>query len=329
MPRRSMSVRLPSSTRPSVANASMPCPGTVLNSPIGGSASPRSLARVTIASPSGCSEPCSAAAASARTSSSVAVPIATTSVTAGRPRVSVPVLSKTTVFTLCRSSSAAALLMSTPTSAPRPVPTMIAVGVASPIAQGQAITSTATALVSAKSAAGAGPRSHQTTKVTAAMARTIGTKTAATRSAIRWIGAREPWACSTSLMIRASVVSLPTRAARNTKPPVRFTVPAKTFDSVVFSTGRLSPVSMDSSTAEPPSMTTPSTGTRSPGRMRIRSPTSTSAVGTSTSCPSRSTRAVRGASATSRRIASDVRPRARASSQRPSTTSVMTTALTS
>ena len=73
----------------------------------------------------------------------------TTSVTTGRPTVRVPVLSKTTVPTRCSSSSASALLISTPSSAPLPVPTMIAVGVASPIAQGQAMTRTPTALASA------------------------------------------------------------------------------------------------------------------------------------------------------------------------------------
>ena len=90
-----MSVRLPSSTRPSGAIASIPCPGTVVNSLIGGSARPCSLARATIASPSGCSEPCSAAAASARTSSSDTEGAAITSVTAGLPTVKVPVLSST------------------------------------------------------------------------------------------------------------------------------------------------------------------------------------------------------------------------------------------
>ena len=157
----------------------------------------------------------------------------------------------------------------------------------------------------------------------------MGTKTAATRSASRWMGAREPWASATSAMMRASVVSAPTRAARKTKLPVRLMVPANTFDSGAFATGRLSPVSIDSSTVEAPSVTTPSTGIRSPGRIRTKSPTTTSAVATSASCPPRMTRAVRGASVTSRRMASEVRPRARVSSQRPSTTSVMTTALTS
>ena len=287
------------------------------------------MAHATIASPSGCSEPCSAAAASATTSSSDIGGSAITSVTAGRPTVRVPVLSNKTVSTRSSSSSAAALLTRIPRSAPRPVATMMAVGVARPSAHGQAMTRTATALVRAKRPAGSGPNTHQATKVRAAIPSTIGTKTAATRSARRWIGAREPCASATSVTIRANAVSLPTRAARKMKLPVRLTVPAKTFDSGVFSTGRLSPVSIDSSIVEAPSVTTPSTGIRSPGRMRTKSPTRTSAVGTSTSAPARTTRAVRGARLTSRRIASEVRPRARASSQRPSTTSVMTTALTS
>ena len=102
-----------------------------------------------MASPIGCSEPCSAAAAKARRSSSATPGAAITSVTVGRPTVSVPVLSNTTVSTFASVSSAVALLTRTPTSAPRPVATMMAVGVASPIAHGHAITSTATALVSA------------------------------------------------------------------------------------------------------------------------------------------------------------------------------------
>ena len=80
----------------------------------------------------------------------------------GRPSVSVPVLSTATT---CASFScnASPLRNSTPISAPRPVPTMIEVGVASPIAQGQAMISTATALTSAKLSAGDGPKINQTT----------------------------------------------------------------------------------------------------------------------------------------------------------------------
>ena len=67
------------------------------------------------------------------------------SVTLGLPSVTVPVLSSTTVFTVCAVSSASADLIRMPFSAPLPVPTMMAVGVASPSAQGQEITSTAIA----------------------------------------------------------------------------------------------------------------------------------------------------------------------------------------
>ena len=63
------------------------------------------------------------------------------SVTVGFPSVIVPVLSNITVSTLCASSKASPLFISIPFSAPLPVPTIIAVGVASPSAQGHAITS--------------------------------------------------------------------------------------------------------------------------------------------------------------------------------------------
>ena len=73
------------------------------------------------------------------------------SVTEGWPEVMVPVLSSTMVSTLCRFSSASALLMSMPNSAALPVPTMMATGVARPSAQGQEMTSTEMALERANS----------------------------------------------------------------------------------------------------------------------------------------------------------------------------------
>ena len=97
----------------------------------------------------------------------------------------------------------------------------------------------------------------------------------------------------------------------------------QTSPSGSLATGRLSPVSMDSSTAELPSTTTPSTGIFSPGRTSTRSPTITCSRGTSISTPSRRTRALGGARAKRRRMASEARPRVRASSQRPSRMKVM------
>jgi hypothetical protein len=85
-----------------------------------------------------------------------------------------------------------------------------------------------------------------------------------------------------------------------------------------FSTGIDSPVSIDWSTLEAPSVTMPSTGTFSPGRTRTRSPAWTCSMGTSTSSPARRTRAVFAWSPTSARMAPAVWRLARASIQRPS-----------
>src|SRR3989344_2428667 len=103
--------------------------------------------------------------------------ISVTFVTVGFPSVSVPVLSKIVTLTLLAISSVSAFLIKIPCSAPLPVPTIIAVGVASPKAQGQAIISTAIMLVNAKlKAAVAGPKTYQRTKVATASIRTTGTK---------------------------------------------------------------------------------------------------------------------------------------------------------
>jgi hypothetical protein len=60
----------------------------------------------------------------------------------GYPKVRVPVLSNTTVVTrLIFSSTVPPSLIKTPNEAAIPVPTITAVGVASPSAQGHAITS--------------------------------------------------------------------------------------------------------------------------------------------------------------------------------------------
>ncbi len=125
----------------------------------------------------------------------------------------VPVLSSTIVRTACAVSSAAPPLIRTPRSAPAPVPTITAVGVASPMAQGQAMISTVTKAMRAKTKAGCGPRSNQSTKAAMAIEITTGVKTPAITSASRWIGAREACASCTSRTICASAVSAPTFVA--------------------------------------------------------------------------------------------------------------------
>ena len=127
------------------------------------------------------------------------------------------------------------------------------------------------------------------------------------------MGAFDPCASSTSRTICARAVSRPTRVARKVNDPLLFSVAPMTAAPGPFSTGRLSPVSIDSSTDDCPSTTTPSTGTLSPGRTRSRSPASTCSMGRSISSPPRMTRAVRGARPISFLIAALVCPLARAS----------------
>ena len=78
-------------------------------------------------------------------------------------------------------------LIRRPSCAPRPVPTISAVGVASPSAHGQAMISTATAAV--KASVALPPNASQASSVASDSAITIGTNTPDTRSASRWIGA--------------------------------------------------------------------------------------------------------------------------------------------
>jgi hypothetical protein len=158
------------------------------------------------------------------------------------------------------------------------------------------------------------------------MTRTSGTKKPLIRSASRCSGALDPWARRTSSTMRASAVSRPTRVARMTNVPVVLSVAPITSSPGPRSTGMGSPVSIDWSTAEPPSTTIPSTGTFSPGRTRSMSPTAICSSGTSSSTEPRTRRAVDGWRPISRRIAPVVRPRARASSQRPSNTRPMISA---
>ena len=78
-------------------------------------------------------------------------------------------------LTSCKACNASPLRNKTPISAPRPVPTIMEVGVANPIAQGQAMIKTATALTRLNVKAGSGPRTNHTAKVRAAKNMTMGT----------------------------------------------------------------------------------------------------------------------------------------------------------
>jgi len=131
------------------------------------------------------------------------------------------------------------------------------------------------------------------------------------------MGAFEPCAACTICTICARTVSRPTRVARKTKLPVVLIVAPITWSPGRFTTGIGSPVSIASSTAEPPSVTRPSTGTFSPGRTRIRSPGRTVSMATSVSPWDPTRRAVRAWRPMRLRTAPSVCDLARASSQRP------------
>ena len=204
---------------------------------------------------------------------------------------------------------------------------MMAVGVARPRAQGQAMTSTATAASTALPASP--PMPNQRPKVRAAMPSTTGTNTPAMRSARCWMGALVAWASSTRRTICARAVPAPTRVASTTRWPCWLTVAPNTGSPGPRSTGADSPVSMLSSTEEDPSTTRPSVGMRSPGRTTIRSPGRTAAMGTLTSAPSRRRRASLAPNSSRRATAREARPLARASKKRPRRMKVMMTAAVS
>ena len=259
-----------------------------------------------MARPIGCSEADSSAAARRRTSSTDSPGAATTSWTVISPVVTVPVLSSTIVSTRRVDSSTSGPLIRMPSWAPRPVPTMSAVGVARPSAQGQAMISTETAAV--KAAVAPPPAPSQKPRVATASPITTGTKTPETRSARRCTSALPFCASSTSRAIWASWVSAPTRVARTTRRPPALTVAPTTASPGRTSTGTDSPVSIEASTADEPSTTSPSVAIFSPGRTTNASPTTSWSIGTRVSRPSRSRAASRTPSSSrARRAAPDCR----------------------
>ena len=211
--------------------------------------------------------------------------------------------------------------MRIPVSAPLPVPTMIAVGVARPIAQGQAMISTLIAAVSASVKRGSGPSSNQAPNVSAARTSTSGTKTALTRSARRWMGAFEPCA-SLDQAHDLGQDRVAARPASRGSRSVPGRVQRRADDRVAGALRRpasASPVSIDSSTRRGARRSTHAVHRDLLARPhahqvarlhlgeRARRPR----------CPSRTTRAVAGLQADQARTAPTVWPLARASSQRP------------
>ena len=140
IPFASINRRLPARQVSSPIRPTIPWPGICLKSLTGRKESPSFSASVTIASAKGCSDSFSREAAICSSSFEWIPSLQSIFVTTGVPWVMVPVLSRTTVSMLWAVSRASADLIRIPFVAPLPVPTIIAVGVASPSAQGQEMT---------------------------------------------------------------------------------------------------------------------------------------------------------------------------------------------
>mmetsp|Transcript_74047 Transcript_74047/g.209696 ORF Transcript_74047/g.209696 Transcript_74047/m.209696 type:complete len:292 (+) Transcript_74047:1283-2158(+) len=249
-------------------------------------------------------------------------------------------------------SSAAALFTRQPRLAATLVATMMAMGVANPMAQGQAIMRTAIPNFIAKSSfsepcasgsswacmRGLSPpcmlcgivtqplktKAAHTRKVMNERLMTEGTKIAATWSAVRCTLALLACASCTSLHIWPSAVSHPTLVTCMRKPPATQVVPPMTVSPFALGTAVLSPVSRLSSTkALASEQTVPSTGTLAPGYTRSTSPISTSSAGTEASPLPSQTTACEGMLEGRSVIACSAVNLARASSSLPSSTAAI------
>ncbi len=199
------------------------------------------------------------------------------SVTRGSPLVMVPVLSRATIWVRPVCSREAAVLNSMPFFAPRPLPTMMATGVARPSAQGQLMTSTEMPRASAK------PMSAQqqpdTMVVTTAMVMTAGTKC---RRRYRDFGN----GCLGGCGIADHLDDLGQRGilahAGGTAAQKAGLVDGCGADAVAFGLVHRDALAGQgaSFTALLPSSTTPSTGIFSPGRTTKISPCCTCSMGT-------------------------------------------------
>mmetsp|Transcript_13659 Transcript_13659/g.29142 ORF Transcript_13659/g.29142 Transcript_13659/m.29142 type:complete len:314 (-) Transcript_13659:1157-2098(-) len=225
------------------------------------------------------------------------------------------------------------------------VPTSTAVGVARPSAHGHATTSTLHASCRARrreadpgaaveapaTTAGKrrGPASFQKAKVAAEAPITLYTNVPDTLSASRCTGAVRACASSTIWTMSESTVSSPLRTTSTVRVPSQLMVPAETVSPASLVTGSGSPVNAASSTLLRPRTTTPSTATRSPGRIWMRSPGASASVGTSEwrgrapldrSCPLARRRAVVGRRLRSWVMSEEACSLARSSTARPSST---------
>ena len=167
---------VPSSIFPLLIMPITPLPGIAVNSDTFKSFIFLFFASFKTAFAKGCSEFFSIEAASFKISSSLALLFVVLRiwVNLGSPFVRVPVLSNITVLMVCAISKALEVLISIPFRAESPVPTITAVGVAKPRAQGQAMIKTATKALSANTELAL--KIIHIIRVIKAMPKTLGTK---------------------------------------------------------------------------------------------------------------------------------------------------------
>src|ERR1035437_9654213 len=191
--------------------------------------------------------------------------------------------------------------------AARFIPPMIATGAARINGQGVATTRIASTRI----------ESCVANQTPAHAAMVAGVNHTAYLSASRWSGALLDCAVRTSSTMRAYWLSDASADARSRSTPMPFSVPLITSVPGAASTGVASPVSAATVRSEYPSTTSPSQGTRSPGRTSRRSPTTISPTGMSSTRSPAMRCAIRGAASSSARTAADARPSAQCSSASP------------
>ena len=173
IPSEAKSAWLPTAIRLPSTVPTTPLPVSEVKSAAAPRLKPRSSAPLTTASASGCSLLRSRLATSRNKSSSSTAPSRRRWRGAACLRSGSRSCRRPAVSTFSISSSASAFLMRTPAQAPRPVPTMIDIGVANPSAQGQAMIKHGDGVDESRSPSPApGPNIDQTMNVTTAAAMT-------------------------------------------------------------------------------------------------------------------------------------------------------------
>ena len=223
-----------------------------------------------------CDEYCSADAASCSSSSASKPGSGITSTSSGSPCESVPVLSNAADLARESASIVAPPFTITPLRALALMPPMKATGAA--ISSGHGVASTSTSANRTGS-----PDSHQANPAIARETRVNGT---AKRSATRTVGALDSSAAFTSAMICWYCDDAASAVARTRMTRSPLTDPEYTASPRVRVTGRLSPVSEDSSNSASSLSSSQSTGTTSAGLMSSRSPAATSLISISSTAAS-------------------------------------------